>query len=180
MNYPVRAEDLFSQADRREYRLCLPLNRVGHRRYVRRLFSMVSRLGDGVFWYSLMAIFALTDGVTGIQAAVHMGTVGTIGLVIYKYLKRKLRRRRPYVTHAGIVQHMPPLDVCSFPSGHTLHAVSFTWVALHYYPALALLLIPFALLVALSRVVLGLHYPSDVLVGAMIGATLAIASFQFI
>jgi membrane-associated phospholipid phosphatase len=56
-----------------------------------------------------------------------------------------------------------PLDEFSFPSGHTLHAVSFTIVALAYYPWLAPLLVPFTAGVALSRVVLGLHYPSDVL-----------------
>jgi undecaprenyl-diphosphatase len=55
-----------------------------------------------------------------------------------------------------------PLDEFSFPPD-TLHAVSFTIVALAYYPWLAPLLVPFTLGVALSRVVLGLHYPSDVL-----------------
>jgi len=49
-------------------------------------------------------------------------------------------------------------------------------VVLAYYPALFWLLVPFSVLVALSRVVLGLHYPSDVLAGATVGATLAGAS----
>ena len=64
----------------------------------------------------------------------------------------------------------PPLDEFSFPSGHTLHAVAF-WVMLSaYYPGLSWPLGIFALLVALSRVILGMHYPSDVAVGASIGA----------
>ena len=66
-----------------------------------------------------------------------------------------------------------PLDEFSFPSGHTLHAVAFTLVALTYYPLLAWLLIPFSASVAASRVVLGLHYPSDVLAATVIGSTLA-------
>ena len=76
----------------------------------------------------------------------------------------------PYLTVA-------PLDRFSFPSGHTLHAVGFTLLAVHAHPELAWFLIPFTVLVALSRLVLGLHYPSDVLTGAAIGtlmATLAI------
>jgi len=67
---------------------------------------------------------------------------------------------------------VPPLDEFSFPSGHTLHAVSFTIVALTWFPALAPLLVPFTVLVAASRVVLGLHYPSDVLAATAIGGVL--------
>ncbi len=65
----------------------------------------------------------------------------------------------------------------AFPSGHTLHAVGFSVVVLAYYPFLAWLVVPFTLLVAASRLVLGLHYPTDVLAGAVIGASIASASF---
>jgi len=66
-----------------------------------------------------------------------------------------------------------PLDKFSFPSGHTLHAVGFALILAHHFPALAPAVFGFALLVAVSRPVLGLHYPSDVLAGAAIGACLA-------
>jgi len=69
------------------------------------------------------------------------------------------------------------LDHYGFPSGHTLHAVGFTLVALAYFPSLAAVLVPFALLTAASRIALGLHYPSDVLIGALLGGTLASGSF---
>jgi undecaprenyl-diphosphatase len=69
-----------------------------------------------------------------------------------------------------------PLDRYSFPSGHTLHAVSFTIVTTAHAPELAPILVPFALLVAASRVVLGLHYPTDVAAGAFIGMLLASVS----
>jgi undecaprenyl-diphosphatase len=68
------------------------------------------------------------------------------------------------------------LDQFSFPSGHTMHAVSFSIVALAYFPALFWLVVPFATLVALSRPILGLHYPSDVIAGAALGAALAFGS----
>ncbi|MEA3276984.1 MAG: phosphatase PAP2 family protein, partial [Pseudomonadota bacterium] len=74
----------------------------------------------------------------------------------------------------------PTLDYYSFPSGHTLHAVSFTAVAMSYYPQLAWVLVPFTLLVASSRVVLGLHYPSDVLAAAGIGLALAYTSILLV
>ena len=66
-----------------------------------------------------------------------------------------------------------PLDRYSFPSGHTLHAVSFAWQVSAHFPELGWVLIPLAALIAGSRVVLGLHYPTDVLVGGLIGASLA-------
>jgi undecaprenyl-diphosphatase len=69
-----------------------------------------------------------------------------------------------------------PLDAFSFPSGHTLHAVAFTLVALGYWPWLASLLVPFTLLTATSRVALGLHYPSDVIAGAALGAAIGASS----
>jgi undecaprenyl-diphosphatase len=53
--------------------------------------------------------------------------------------------------------------------------VAFSVVAIAFYPVLAWLLIPFTLLVAISRVVLGLHYPSDVLAGAALGALVSAA-----
>ena len=69
-----------------------------------------------------------------------------------------------------------PLDRYSFPSGHTLHAVAFSTVVLATYGILAWLLVPFTLAVATSRVVLGLHYPTDVAAGAAVGALLAVST----
>ncbi len=60
-----------------------------------------------------------------------------------------------------------PLDHFSFPSGHTLHAVMTTTVLGYIQPVLLMLMLPFTILVAVSRMILGLHYPSDVAVGAI-------------
>jgi undecaprenyl-diphosphatase len=159
--------------------LCLLLNRAARRRLMLRAFALISRLGDGVFWYALMAVLPVVDGRRGTGASLHMAAVGLVGVALYKLVKRRVVRQRPFVTQAGIVLGTPPLDRYSFPSGHTLHAVSFTVVALAYYPTLAWMLFPFAVLVALSRPALGLHYPSDVLAGAGIGATLGQLSLIF-
>jgi undecaprenyl-diphosphatase len=92
---------------------------------------------------------------------------------LYKTLKLFTRRERPCDYATEIIALVPPLDRYSFPSGHTLHAVSFSTVAIYYFPALAWILVPFTMLVASSRIVLGLHYPSDVLVATLIGLALA-------
>ena len=157
-------------------RICVAANHWGARRAVGVFFGIVSRLGDGVFWYSLMLALAVFDGRRGLAAAAQMAITGLTALLLYRLLKRWTRRPRPFRTHSQIILHVPPLDEFSFPSGHTLHAVCFTIIALVYFPLLAPLLIPFALLVAASRVVLGLHYPSDVIAASLIGCLLASGS----
>mgnify|MGYP003500557778 FL=1 len=97
-----------------------------------------------------------------------LGTL--VGTAIYKILKAKTIRPRPYQVHQVIRLGERPLDHFSFPSGHTLHAVLATTVIGYIEPLLLLLMLPFTVLVALSRMILGLHYPSDVMVGALIGA----------
>ncbi|WP_426702707.1 phosphatase PAP2 family protein [Rhodanobacter sp. Col0626] len=157
-------------------RVCVIANRWGTRRMVGLFFSTISRLGDGVFWYTLMAVLALLGGRHGIAAAAHMATTGLAALLLYRLLKRWTRRPRPYRACPGVIAHVPPLDEFSFPSGHTLQAVSFTVVALAWYPPLAPLLLGFTALVAASRVILGLHYPSDVLAAIAIGGGLGTVS----
>ncbi len=156
--------------------LCIRVNRSSQHLWVRLLFRLVSRLGDGVFWYSIMLGILLAKGEAGLQPVMHMLLVGLVCMSLYKWLKGKTLRPRPYEVHQDIWLTGRPLDRFSFPSGHTLHAVAFSLVMLAYYPQLFWLIMPFTVLVALSRVVLGLHYPSDVLAGAVIGALIALTS----
>ena len=152
--------------------LCLVANRWGARRTIGRFFGAVSRVGDGAVWYVLMLILAACGGMRGALAAAHMLATGAVALAVYRCLQRWTRRPRPFRSCGGVVAHVPPLDEFSFPSGHTLHAVSFSIVAIAYFPALAPLLFALSALIAASRVVLGLHYPSDVLAAIVIGAGL--------
>lgn len=159
---------------------CLRANRACARGWMRRGFALVSRLGDGAFWYALMGALVLLDGLDGVVAAAHMAATGGVALLLYRRLKRWTRRPRPFAADLRIRAWVAPLDEYSFPSGHTLHAVAFSIVAIAHYPMLAGLLVPFTLLVGASRVVLGLHYPSDVLAATAIGSALAAASLWLV
>ncbi|MFZ5656282.1 MAG: phosphatase PAP2 family protein [Pseudomonadota bacterium] len=139
---------------------------------VRTLFRGVSRLGNGVFWYSLMLALIVVDGAAAGRPVLQMLLAGALGVLVYRWLKQATLRPRPYQIAPDIVVAATPLDQFSFPSGHTLHAVSFSTIACSHYPDLAPLLLPFVALVAASRPILGLHYPSDVLAGAAIGASI--------
>lgn len=156
----------------REQAWCLSANRWGARKVVRLYFKAVSRLGDGAFWYALMAALVFADGWQGLDAAANMAVVGGVSTMLYRRLKRWTRRPRPFASDARIRPWIAPLDEYSFPSGHTLHAVGFSVVACAFYPMLAWLLLPFTASVAASRVVLGMHYPSDVAAATGIGALL--------
>jgi undecaprenyl-diphosphatase len=160
----------------REHGWCLAANRLGARAWVRLYFRAVSRLGDGAFWYALMAALVLFDGWRGLAVSAQLAATGLVALTMYRKLKRWTRRPRPFAADGRIRAWEAPLDEFSFPSGHTLHAVSFTLVALAHYPMLAWLLVPFTASVAASRVVLGLHYPSDVLAASGIASALAALS----
>lgn len=158
--------------------ICLQLNRGLRYATLQHGFRALSWLGNGIFWYALMLALLVVYERDAVQPVLHMVFVGVVCTCAYRMIKRRTGRPRPYRAMRSVLAGAPELDAFSFPSGHTLHAVAFTLVACSHYPALVAILVPFTLLTAASRVVLGLHYPSDVLAGAAIGASVAVASFR--
>jgi undecaprenyl-diphosphatase len=156
---------------------CLRMNRISQHKGLCRTFKVISDLGNGVFWYALMLVMLVWEGRQALIAILHMVMVGLSCSLVYKWLKVKASRPRPFHALEDVICGANPLDQFSFPSGHTLHAVAFSLVAVSYYPQLGWLVWPFTFLVATSRMILGLHYPSDVLAGAVIGLGLATLSF---
>jgi undecaprenyl-diphosphatase len=166
----------FARLDDWEAGVCLRCNRLARNPAVRGYFSLVSRLGDGLAWYATLIVLPLLEGSAALLPSTHMALTAALGVVLYKLIKGSLNRERPFASYRAVKELVPALDRYSFPSGHTLHATLFTIMLAHYYPALLVIAAPFSLSVALSRVMLGLHYPTDVLAGLVVGALLAAGS----
>ena len=150
----------------RERLVALWMHGASTRAWVVGILKAVSRVGDGWLWYVIVVCLPWAGG--------------AVDMLIHKIVKRWIARPRPFRACAGIRECMPSLDEFSFPSGHTLHSVACSLILTAYYPMFALVVWPFTVLVAISRVVLGLHYPSDVVVGALIGAATAAVSFNLL
>ena len=146
------------------------LHRAAARPLLVRLLGACSRLADGPLWGLLIALEAALGEA---RRALFMLALGALNLVLYYALKLGTRRRRPFERCNDIRACLRVPDAFSFPSGHTLHAFSFALLLSAFHPGLAVPLWGFAALVGLSRVVLGLHFPSDVLFGAGLGLATA-------
>lgn len=178
MPYSIRRfSEQFCASD---LRLTRRVQRLSEKRAILAYFAAVSRLGDGIFWYALMLSLLLFGGDAGQRATLQMALLGISSLLIYKGLKQLSRRPRPLSVEHALGTHVAPLDEFSFPSGHTLHAVGFTLVMTEHYPESGLVLWPFCASVAISRVVLGLHYPSDVLAAIGLGWVLSESSSRLL
>lgn len=160
-----------------EIPLCRFCHHLGALR-TRRFFSLISKIGDGHYGYALALLVLLFEGLQAWPAIVQVMAVFLCCHVAYRRLKNGTARPRPFDFAFGFDLAVAPLDKYSFPSGHTLHAVAFAVVMVTHFSWLAWILLPFAFLVALSRVVLGLHYPTDVVAGALLGLLIAWLSFQ--
>ena len=168
MNFrPIhRSRDVFVFVDQSITRL---MNRSLSLKGVRPFFAVVSSLGDGKGWYALMLALPVFAGQRGLFATAHLLVAGGITLPVYKVIKTLTRRARPCNAFEEITSGGKQLDEYSFPSGHVMHAVAFSIVVAAWFPATATAMLVVTTLVALSRVILGLHYPTDVVLGAVLG-----------
>jgi undecaprenyl-diphosphatase len=98
------------------------------------------------------------------------------GVVLFVRLKRLFRRPRPCALEAHCWASLLPPDQFSFPSGHSITAFAITVPLAAVYPGLLPGLLFCALSVAISRVLLGMHYLSDVVAGSALGALLGYAA----
>lgn len=144
--------------------------------FLDRVMPIITLFGDkGIFWIAaaLLLIIIKKTRKTGIM----MGTALLLGLIIGNLiLKNAIARTRPYDVNTAMQAELlvKTLSDFSFPSGHTLasfEAVTVLMIRDKRFGIPALIL---AILIALSRLYLYVHYPTDVLAGALLGVFIGI------
>jgi undecaprenyl-diphosphatase len=135
---------------------------------------LATRSGD---WPLPFVVGLLVLIFAGGGAGARFSLATALALVAQRSLKIRFARVRPCLVAGGPAQRAPIPDHGSFPSGHTLHAVMAAVTVAVNLPMLLPLFAPIAVLVAVSRVALGVHYPSDVFAGGLLGAGFAAAAW---
>lgn len=113
-----------------------------------------------------------------------VGTKCTVSLILStitsQIFKKSINRIRPFLIVNNLNIKKIGIDEYSFPSGHTTAAFTICVMLSSFYPPITFLLILLASLVGISRIYLGVHYPSDVFAGAILGTLSSFLVFYII
>jgi len=164
----------------RDHKLMRRINRWYAPRWIRLWMICATRGGDGWLWYAMGAIVLLFGGPQRFLAVASGALAAGSGIALFLRLKRAARRRRPVALEPHCWATLLPPDQFSFPSGHTITAFAVAVSLSLFYPTLAIGLLFCAASVAVSRILLGMHFLSDVLAGAAIGSLLAYGSVHLV
>lgn len=137
----------------------------------------ISRSADGHLYLALGSCLALGSK-TGADFLRHMLVAFLVERLLYWLLKNTLRRRRPTEALANFQSHIVASDEFSFPSGHSCAAFLFVTLLVLHFGLWLMPLYYWSCAVAMSRVYLGVHFPSDTVVGALLGTTIALVTAE--
>lgn len=168
---------MFERLDLLEWQVCQRFAGLSLYRPWLATLRLASKLGDWPVWVALIMMQPLIHEQYATGYMIQYTVTALIAIGFYRLIKTRLCRERPFITFQGRINCVEPArDRYSFPSGHTMHAVIFCVLSAVHAPWLLPALLPLSLLIALSRVGLGLHYISDVVAGAVIGCLFAVTS----
>ena len=170
-----RMQGMLDFVARRDHGLMRRVHHWRAPRWIRVWMLCATRGGDGWLWYAMGAILVLFGGAHRFRAVGAAALAAGTGIALFLSLKKAAGRRRPCALEPHCWSTLLPPDRFSFPSGHTITAFAVAISLGKFYPVLALGLIFCAVSVAASRILLGMHFLSDVLAGAVIGSALACA-----
>jgi undecaprenyl-diphosphatase len=161
-----------------DHRIMRKVNKWPAPKWVRLWAIAATRAGDGWLWYLTGLAILLFGGEDRLTAIASAGSAALVGVGIFASVKKISGRKRPCEIEPHCWATLLPPDRLSFPSGHTIEAFAVAVGISRFYPVLAPALLFCALSIAVSRILLGMHFLSDVVVGALIGSGLAYASYS--
>ena len=161
----------------RDYRLMRRVNSWRAPRWIRLWMILATRGGDGWLWFAMGLVILLFGGDDRFPALAAAAMAAGVGSLLFLYLKRKTCRKRPCAVAEHCWARLLPPDQFSFPSGHSITAFGVAVAMGMFYPSLMVGLVFCAFSVAISRIMLGMHFLSDVIVGSALGVVLGYLSF---
>lgn len=167
------------QLNRVDISAFLVLSRLSDRLSVRAVARWLSRLADGPAYLVIGLLLAGLDGERG-QLFLLTGLAAyALELPLYMGFKRLFKRARPFV-QLNCWHSLVPSDEFSFPSGHTAAAAVFAGLLGYFYVDATGWLAAGVLAVGASRVLLGVHFPGDILAGALLGLVCVSLTFNLL
>lgn len=164
----------------RDQNLMRRIHRWPAPRWIRIWMICATRGGDGWLWYGMGLMVLLFGGPNRFAAVGAAALAAGVGIALFLRLKKATGRKRPVAMEPHVWATLLPPDQFSFPSGHTITAFTVAVSLSMFYPSLTVGLLFCAVSVAASRILLGMHFLSDVLAGSLIGATLAYLSVHLV
>ena len=149
-------------------------------RWIRLWMICATRGGDGWLWYAILTAILIFGGEARYLAAGSAALAGAAGIWVFLVLKKAANRPRPCAIAEHAWSKLLPPDRFSFPSGHTMTAFAISTPLVSYYPDLTLALVFCSVSIAISRIVTGMHFLSDVVAGGILGAFLGYLSLAVI
>jgi len=169
---------VWNQIQSSDHRLMKRVHRWRAPRWFRVLMIAATRGGDGWLWYALAIILLLYGGEHRFAAIGAGASAAVVSILLFSALKKASHRKRPCEIEPHCWASILPPDKYSFPSGHSITAFSIAISIGLFYPELQASLLAVAFLIAGSRIILGMHFLSDVLAGSTIGVILGVLSFH--
>ncbi|MBZ5659411.1 MAG: phosphatase PAP2 family protein [Acidobacteriia bacterium] len=146
-------------------------------RWLRVWMISATRLGDGWIWYSVGIALLLFGGDLRFVAIAASASAEAAAVALFRIVKNTSKRKRPCQLEAHCWSKVLPPDQFSFPSGHSMSAFAIAIPLCIFYPELQAPLLVLSVSIAVSRVILGMHFVSDVVVGSLLGIGLGYGSY---